>query len=220
MYVSPRDAQKYLGVSRSKLQCLRSAGLIEYYTTDGGQHRYNTLSLDHYKDGIVREEKKTNYIYARVSSIHQKGDLERQVNFLCELYPKHKVIRDIGSGLNFKRRGFRSLLEQIRKGSVGEVVVAYKDRLCRFGYELVEWLINVNGGRIIVQNKEGHAKTAESELTEDLVAIISVFSARIHGSRSYNRKRKTIQNEKDKDQTNWNTVKMDDKDHGCNSGVA
>lgn len=213
MYISPKQAQTYLGISRSKLQHIRERGLIESYTTDGGQYRYSVKSLDFYKDGIVSEESKTNYIYARVSSSHQKSDLERQVQFLSQLYPNHTVIRDIGSGLNFKRRGFRSLLERTRAMVVGEVVVAYKDRLCRFGYELVEWFINVNGGRIVVQHQEDHVKSIESELTEDLVAIISVFSARIHGSRSYSRKRKKIQDAKDQDQTDEEAEKMDDSNN-------
>ena len=205
MYLPPSKASDYLGISKSKLRSIRIRGIIECYKTDGGQWRYSQTSLDTYKSGIIKDEKKKNFIYARVSSSHQKEDLQRQIDYLRQLYPRHTIIKDIGSGLNFKRRGLRTLLERSMQGIVGEVVISYKDRLCRFGYDLIEWFITSNGGKITCECSKN--SSTEQELTEDLVAVISVFSARIHGSRSYKRKRQ-IQNEENKDKTKQKTTKM------------
>ena len=81
------------------------------------------------------QETKKGIIYARVSSSHQKaaGDLQRQIDDLKAVYPEHEIISDVGSGLNFKRIGFKTLLERVHKGTVSEVVVRHKDRLCRYG---------------------------------------------------------------------------------------
>lgn len=204
-FFTPGKAAEYLGVSSAKLRSLRKRGIIQGYKTDGGQFRYSKSSLETYISGIIKDEKKKGYIYARVSSSHQKEDLERQVRYLKELYPDYIVIKDIASGLNFHRKGLRSLLERSMYGDVGEVVVSFKDRLCRFGFELIEWFINANGGRIKVENTRN--SSTEQELTEDLISIITVFSARIHGSRSYKRKRE-IQNEEDTDITKQKAKKL------------
>ncbi|KAJ3064733.1 hypothetical protein HK102_008119, partial [Quaeritorhiza haematococci] len=134
--------------------------------------------------------KRERFLYCRVSSPGQKKDLESQISALQPAFPDHVLIRDIGSGLNFKRKGLKRLLERVMSGTVEEIVVTHKDRLCRFGFDLIESMVNTFGGRILVQN---HAvRTPEEELTQDLLTIIHVFSCRLYGLRRYSRTLKSI----------------------------
>ncbi|CAG8723819.1 1168_t:CDS:2, partial [Dentiscutata heterogama] len=132
---------------------------------------------------------KKKICYARVSSDKQKEDLDRQCEHLREKYPDHELIKDIGSGLNWKRKGFTSILE---RSFHDEVVVARKDRLCRFAYELVEWIFGKNDTKILVLGSDVNVDDTESgELAEDLLSIVTIFTARHNGLRSaQNRKRR------------------------------
>ena len=136
--------------------------------------------------------KKVKVCYARVSSEHQRGDLDRQIADLRQHFPGHEIISDIGSGLNWKRKGFTALLERIHAGGVEEVVVTRKDRLCRFGSELVEWIFAKSGTQLVVLGSDVSADGSEaSELAEDLLSITTVFVARHNGLRSAaNRKKR------------------------------
>ncbi len=125
----------------------------------------------------------TRIIYARVSSRNQKDDLENQIAFLKNRYPNHELITDIGSGLNFKRKGFNALLERILSGDVAEIVVTHKDRLCRFGFELVESIAKKYNCTIVVLNES--PLSSQAELVQDLLSI--VFSCRLYGLRKYSR---------------------------------
>lgn len=100
--------------------------------------------------GIDRNDvKMKSYIYCRVSSDKQKNDLFRQEQYLRSLYPTHDLIADVGSGINFKRKGLQTILDRSVKGLVGEVVVAYKDRIAIFGFELIEYIIKKGGYAVI-----------------------------------------------------------------------
>jgi predicted site-specific integrase-resolvase len=119
-------------------------------------------------------------------------DLSRQLDFLLQpQYTGYTVITDIASGINFKRKGLAIILESCLQGDIGEVIVAHTDRLCRFGYEFIEQLVNKAGGKITVLGDSGNDNSDEQELTDDLLAIIHIFSCRQMGKRSYaNRKPK------------------------------
>ncbi len=93
-------------------------------------------------------------------------------------YPKAEIVKDIGSGLNYKRKGLKSLLGRAMRGDQLEVVVAHRDRLARFGFELIEWIIQQNGGRVVVLKQTN--LSPEQELTNDLLSILHVFSCRMH----------------------------------------
>ena len=123
--------------------------------------------------------------YATVESqvSKQKDDLERQVNFMREIYPQAEVIRDIGSGLNFKRRGYQAILDRLLAGDKLQLVIAHRDRLCRFGIETIQYMVEQNGGELVVLDKSVHSPT--EELTADLLSILRVFSCRMHGLRRY-----------------------------------
>jgi len=117
------------------------------------------------------------------SSRKQQSDLERQTEYLSQKYPNHTIILDIGSGINFERKGFKRILEEVFKGNIREVVVAHKDRFSRFGYKLFEWIFQQHGATLVCDKETANNQT--EELSDDLMAIITVFTARYHGRRKY-----------------------------------
>ena len=123
--------------------------------------------------------------YARVSSKKQIDDLERQVNnlkiYLDNKYKSYDIITDIGSGINYTKKGLLSLIDKINKKEVDVIVVLYKDRLLRFGFELIEYFARINNVKIEVLDKTN--KTQDEELVENLIQIITVFSCKIQGKR-------------------------------------
>jgi predicted site-specific integrase-resolvase len=103
-------------------------------------------------------------------------------------YPNHRIISDIGSGINFKRKGLQEIINMGIKNEIDEVVIAYKDRLARFGYELIETILkDHSNAKIIIVNKT-EEKTPTEELTEDIVAIMNVYVAKVNGLRKYEKK--------------------------------
>jgi hypothetical protein len=143
--------------------------------------------------------KKSTLISSTPEFLQKKheDDLKRQVKFLQELYPKYKVITDIGSGINFNRKGFNNIIKAVIAGTVKEIVVAHKDRLCRFGFELIENLCKHFSTTITVIN-DNDDKSTESELAEDLLSIITIFTARFYGKRKYNKNKNKNETKNDK----------------------
>jgi putative resolvase len=123
--------------------------------------------------------------YCRVSSNHQKEDLQRQIELVKQYYPNHEIISEIGSGLNFKRKGFLKLLDMSYKGEIEELVVVYKDRLCRFGFEMIEYVIQTFSKGIIIVMNRTEEKTPTEEITEDILAIMNIYVAKMNGLRKY-----------------------------------
>jgi len=181
-FVTSRVAAKELDLHPNTLRRLAKEGRIDHIVTPAGQRRYNIKSFISnriQKDTIGRKK----VCYCRVSSLKQKPDLERQKAQLKQKYPDHEFISDIGSSLNYKRPGFNSLLEQVHKGEISEVVVTYKDRLARFGFDLISRIFELNQTKIMVLNNREVSQ--EQELTEDLIRIITVYTARYYGRRKY-----------------------------------
>jgi predicted site-specific integrase-resolvase len=118
-----------------------------------------------------------------VSSSGQREDLQRQREYLSSKFPGHEVISEIGSGLSFKRPRFNSLLRDIQLGNVSEVIVAHRDRLCRFGFELIESIAKFHNCKVLVL--EEVQCSPEQELVRDIISIIHVFSSRLYGMRKY-----------------------------------
>ena len=121
--------------------------------------------------------------YCRVSGESQSDDLASQVAYLQKHYPEAEIIRDFGSGINFKRKGLISLLERVLRGDKLRVVVAHRDRLARFGGEVIQFLVKQNGGEVVVLDETVYSP--EEELTEDFLTILDVFSRRMYGLRRY-----------------------------------
>ena len=180
-YVRPSEAAAYYSISISSLRNRANNGDIKFIVTEGGHRRY--LIKD------VKEERK-KYVYARVSSKKQSEDLQRQVQFLLQSYPDHEVVTDIGSGINYKRKGFKAILASLFRGDVEEVVVATPDRFSRLGAnELFGWIFNEFEARLIFLSDSDDSCDFETGLSSDLMEIITVFNARYHGKRKYNKQK-------------------------------
>lgn len=177
MYIPSREAAKRLGCHPETLRRWADAGKIPHIRTSSGQRRYDV-------DAYLQIQTQHVVIgYCRVSSPKQRDDLERQVQFMREQYPKAEIVKDIGSGLNFKRKGLRAILERAMRGDCIQLVVAHRDRLARFGYELIKQIIEHHGGELVVLDQT--ACSPEPELTKDLLNILHVFSCRMPGLRNY-----------------------------------
>lgn len=180
MNVSVKQACELFGVSPNTIRRWCDNGSLKTQRTPGNQRRIFIPANGSPKNP---DNPKSNFIYVRVSSAKQRDDMERQLAFLKSKYPRHLVVKDVGSGLNYKRKGLLRLLEQSNRGEVGEIVVFSKDRLCRFEFELLEWCFLQNDTKLVVQNKVD--KTPEEEFTEDILAILQVFACRWDGKRKY-----------------------------------
>ena len=180
VFVPTRKAAKRLGLHPNTLRVYADRGDIPHYRTPAGQRLYDV-------DAFLRGKADPEVVcYCRVSSAKQRGDLGRQVEQMRGLYPDAEIVTDVAGGLNWKRRGLVSILERLHRGDKLDVVVAHRDRLARFGFELIEWLVQQNGGRVVVLNQQD--ASPESELTEDLLAILHTFppeADRMHGLRRY-----------------------------------
>lgn len=185
--VSIGEAAKALGISISTLRRWEREGKLLPERTIGGQRRYDLAQLKPEAFRIAPDERKT-IAYARVSSHDQKGDLERQKQVL-EIYCAQQgwtfeVVTDLGSGMNYYKKGLKKLLTNILDGQVGRLVITHKDRLLRFGAELVFAICEAKAVEVVIINK-GEDTTFEEDLAKDVLEIITVFSARLYGSRSH-----------------------------------
>lgn len=183
------EAAKILGVSIQTLRRWEEEKYLLPHHKSNGQTRY--YSLDQLTQKEIPERDLT-IAYARVSSHDQKEDLERQANAL-EIYCMQKgwnfqVIRDLGSGMNYQKKGLRTLLTMILESKAKRLVLTHKDRLLRFGAELIFALCEAKQIEVIIINK-GDEVSFEEELAQDVLEIITVFSARLYGSRSKKNKK-------------------------------
>jgi predicted site-specific integrase-resolvase len=190
-FFSIQNAARSLGVSPQTLRRWeRTKKMIPSHRTPGGQRRYALSQLQPVQHRNKTADRPT-VAYARVSSHDQKEDLVRQVNML-EMYCSAQgwtfsVAKDLGSGMNYNKRGLKQLLEQIMNGEIGRLVLTHKDRLLRFGAELVFSLCAVKNVEVVIIN-QGDEPSFEEELAKDVLEIITVFSARLYGSRSHKNK--------------------------------
>jgi predicted site-specific integrase-resolvase len=191
-YVSSKEAAEKLGVHFQTLRNWDREGKIKTIRSPGGKRFYDIKSFleetdkqDKDKDKIEEEKNQRKKIcYCRVSSYSQKEELMHQVDYMKLKYPEHEILTDIGSGINFNRGNLKKIINFGIKNSLEELVIAYKDRLCRIGYDLIEYLLKeYSNTKIIIEKDED--KSPEKELTDDLLEIITVFSSRLYGMRSY-----------------------------------
>lgn len=177
------EAAKMLGTTPDTLRKWEATGeLLPARKTKGGTRYYAVADLLGIGDGDA-----PTVCYARVSSHDQKEDLERQHSML-EAYCSAKgwrseTIKDMGSGMNYRKKGLNKLLEMILRKQMKRLVITHKDRLLRFGAELVFTLCEIQGIEIVIIHK-GDQPSFEEELAQDVLEIITVFSARLYGSRS------------------------------------
>src|SRR6185437_220405 len=216
-FVKPAEACRIFNISRPTLIRWEEQGRIKTYRTGNPTSGHRRIDISSYtatapnpvserlavtaqtvSDPTTPKPTRKGVCYCRVSSLKQRDDLRRQVEHLQSLYPSYTIIKDCGSGLNYKRRGLQRLILSVIKGEIEEVVIAHKDRLCRFGYELLQWLFEQFSTKITVLNQEVHS--ADTEFTNDLLDIIHVFSCRRNGKRRYKKQEKQDEaEEEDKD---------------------
>ncbi len=191
-FYSIHKVSKILGVTAQTLRNWDKAGKLKpHHITESGYRYYSESQLKQLQQDPTN--KKITIGYCRVSSTKQKDDLERQVEnvktYLLAQGKPFEIITDIGSGINYNKKGLQNLLYRISQKDVDKVVVLYKDRLLRFGFELVEYFASLYGCEIeVIDNTE---KTEQQELVEDLVQIITVFSCKLQGKRA-NKAKKMI----------------------------
>jgi predicted site-specific integrase-resolvase len=180
------DAATALGVSVTTLRRWEKLVKLSSNRTRAGHRRYDLSKIKpelfHASDSVRK-----TIAYARVSSQDQKSDLERQKKVL-ELYCAKQgwafeVIADLGSGMNYHKKGLKRLLGDILAGTIGRLVIAHKDRLLRFGAELIFAICAAKNVEVVILN-QGEDTTFEEDLAKDVLEIITVFSARLYGSRS------------------------------------
>ena len=179
---------KSLGVSIQTLRNWDKEGKLKpTYVTENGYRYYSEDLLNKFRNiKNVNKIKKKNILYARVSTKNQKDDLDRQVDNLKQYaYSKgysFEIITDIGSGINYKKEGLLKMINLVECGEVDRIIVLYKDRFIRFGYDLIEYICKLNDTKIEIVDNSTISK--EQELTEDLIQIITVFSNKLYGARS------------------------------------
>ena len=184
---SPQEFGKLIGRTTNTLQKWDRNGILRAHRSPTNRRYYTHDQYLQYR-GLVAQEHGLTIVYARVSGVAQKPDLAHQINAL-EAYCKQQSIKvdewmsDIGSGLNYKRKQFLRLMEMVELGQVRRIVIAHRDRLVRFGYDYFEAFCQRHNTEVVVIN--GEAMSPEQELVRDLLAIITVFGARLHGLRSY-----------------------------------
>jgi predicted site-specific integrase-resolvase len=185
--VSIGEAAAALGASITTLRRWEAAGKLVTEHTAGGHRRYDLAKLRPELFRVQESANRKTVAYARVSSHDQKDDLERQKQVL-ELYCARQgwtfeVIADLGSGMNYHKKGLKRLLSAILDNDVGRLVLTHKDRLLRFGAELVFAICEAKGVEVVILN-QGEDTSFEEDLAKDVLEIITVFSARLYGSRS------------------------------------
>jgi putative resolvase len=190
-YYSIGEFAKAIGKTTKTLRNWDKAGTLKPTRVETTGYRYYSQEqLNHFL-GIKGIKDKKIIGYCRVSSNKQKDDLERQIEnvktyMIARGYSFH-VITDIGSGINYNKKGLNQLIDMITSSEVEKIVILYKDRLLRFGFEIIENLCNKYGTTIeIIDNTE---KTEEQELVEDLIQIVTVFSYGLQGKRANKAKR-------------------------------
>jgi predicted site-specific integrase-resolvase len=166
-----------------KIKTIRSPGGKRFYDVKSFLEKTDKYDKDNDKIEEEKDERK-KICYCRVSSYSQKEELMHQIDYMKLKYPEHEILTDIGSGINFNRGNLKKIINFGIKNNLEELVIAYKDRLCRIGYDLIEYILKeYSNTKIIIEKDED--KSLEKELTEDLLEIITVFSSRLYGMRSY-----------------------------------
>lgn len=192
--VSIGEAAKELGVSVKTVRRWTDSGKLRSERSPSGHRRYFLSDIKRITPRDLKQlDDRITINYARVSSHDQKADLIRQVQML-ESYSssngwQFETISDLGSGLNYNKKGLKKLLKRIMSGDVGRLVVTHKDRLLRFGSELVFAMCEEFETEVVIVNKSPEETNFEQELVTDIIELVTVFSARLYGARSHKNKK-------------------------------
>lgn len=187
-WVTPQKAREILQITNKTLHVWDAEGKIRTVRTPSGHRRYNLEDIQNFISSnvpAIPQAKKDKICYCRVSSSKQMDDLERQKNYFKSRFPDHQLVTDIGSGINWKRKGLQTILERAMLRDISVVVVAHRDRLCRFAFELLEWILKCCDVKLVVLNQEEN-KSPDAELADDILSIVHVYSCRAMERRKYN----------------------------------
>ncbi len=186
-----------LGVSKETLRRWERKGKITSERTQGKHRRYKKETIDRLLNKEIIRERMT-VGYARVSTNEQKEDLKRQIQLIENYCSSHgykfDIISDIGSGLNYNKKGIKQLIELIESDSIDRLVISYKDRLLRFGSEILFQMCDYHNVEVVIINSMDN--TFENELVDDVLSIITVYSAKLYGKRSHKNKKIIEENKK------------------------
>lgn len=187
------EASKYVGLCVKTLQRLDREGKLRSHRTETGRRYYYLEELDRFLHKGAVQKSKVNMVYCRVSSNSQKSDLQNQRRVLEEFCVVKGIenpvyMEEIGGGLNFKRKVFNTIMERVERFEIDNLVIAHKDRLCRFGFEWFESFCERHGCQLLVMNQE--SLSPEQEMVQDLMTIVHCFSSRLYGLRNYKKKLK------------------------------
>lgn len=186
----PKEMAELIGVSVPTLQRWDREGVLKAHRTPTNRRYYTKEQYLKYINKPIKNQRKI-IGYLRVSSRNQIDDLENQKQFIKQFCNAKGIIvddymTDIGSGLNYKRKNWNKLLDQVMNNEIETIYITYKDRFIRFGYDWFETLCHKYNTKIIVLNDK--ESSPQQELVEDLISIINVFSCRIYGLRKYKKK--------------------------------
>jgi len=190
-FYSIGKASERLGVSISTLRRWETQGRLVAERTKAGHRRYDATQIEqiacsHLKGNANKKSAKT-IAYARVSSSDQREDLTRQQQVLELFCAKngwtYELVSDLGSGMNYHKKGLVRLLNELVAGDVERLVITHKDRLLRFGAELVFSICEIKNIEVVIINKSEDC-SFEQELAQDVLEIVTVFCARLYGARS------------------------------------
>lgn len=188
------DAAKELGISTKTLRRWADSGKIRSERSPSGQRRFYLTDIKRITPREIEPlSQRITINYARVSSHDQREDLTRQARILEAFSAangwQYETIQDFGSGLNYQKKGLQKLLKRIMRGDVGRLVLTHKDRLLRFGAEIVFAMCEEFETEVVIINKSSSEVSFEQELVTDMIELITVFSARLYGSRSHKNKK-------------------------------
>jgi len=184
----PKDFAELLGVSVKTLQRWDREGILKANRTPTDRRYYTYDQYLQFKDINTENDNRQIVIYARVSTRNQKDDLQNQVTFLRQFCNAKGIIvdqciEDYGSGLNYNRKKWNQLLDEVMEQKIKTIIVTHKDRFVRFGYDWFEkFCMKFNTTIVVVNNEE---LSPQEELVQDIVSILHVFSCRLYGLRKY-----------------------------------
>jgi predicted site-specific integrase-resolvase len=189
------EAANLLNRTVKCLQRWDRLGTLKAYRTQTNRRYYTENQILEFKGLAPKEENKKIITYCRVSSNNQKQDLNNQHQILSEYcsnrgYKNVEFLNEIGGGLNFNRKLFNKILSDIMLGKVSKLIVAHKDRLCRFGFDMINNICQKYNCEIEILDNT--ALSPKQEMVQDLMTIIHCFSSRLYGLRNYRKSLKKM----------------------------
>jgi excisionase family DNA binding protein len=182
-WLNSSQAANLIGCHAQSIRRWEKEGKIKAYRTPGGQRRFKRSEVEQFTGLATESHQKRTVCYCRVSTSSQRDDLDRQIDLLGTRYPEAEIFGEVGSGLNFRRHKFIAILKRVVSGDIQRLVVAHPDRLCRFGFDLIEWLCTEFGCELVVLDDRKFSP--QEELALDVISIVACFSSRLHGLRKY-----------------------------------